>query len=69
MGVSTEPWEGDHLTQTAQETLDSGVSAVASRQHSELVWFALECTAIPKHFVIAVQLRSVELSMSGRRSG
>ena len=40
VGVSSEPWEGDELPQTAQETFDSRIRAVTSREHSELVWFA-----------------------------
>ena len=33
---------GDELTPTAQETFDSRVRAVTSRQHSVLVWFVLQ---------------------------
>ena len=53
--VSSKPWEGDGLTQTAQESFDSRIRAVTSRRHSVLVWFALrerhgntldECRAI-----------------------
>ena len=35
-------WEGGDLTQTAQETFDGRIRAVISRQHSRLVWFALQ---------------------------
>ena len=35
-------WEGDELTQTAQETFASRTSATTSRQHSLLIWFALQ---------------------------
>ena len=34
-------WEEEELTQAVQETFDSRASAVTSRQHSVLVWFAL----------------------------
>ena len=37
-----QPWEGDELTQIAQETFDSRVRAVNSRQHLVQIWFALQ---------------------------
>ena len=38
VGASALPWEGEELTQTC----DSRTSAVTSRQHSLLVWLALQ---------------------------
>ena len=35
------PLDGDELTQTAQETVDSRTRAMTSRQHAVQVWFAL----------------------------
>ena len=57
-GVSPAPWEGDACAQTAHETFNGRASAVTSRQHSVLVWFALrerqgktlnECRTIEVH--------------------
>ena len=41
VGASAKPWEGEGLTRTAHDLFDGLVRAVASRQHSVLVWFAL----------------------------
>ena len=42
VGVRPVLWEGEALTRTAHETFDSRTCAATSRQHSVLVWFALQ---------------------------
>ena len=37
-----QSWEGEELTVTAQEISNSHTRAATSRQHSVLVWFALQ---------------------------
>ena len=53
VGVSPEPWLGDELNQTAQESFDSHIGAVASSQHSVQIWFFEHGGFPPKSFMNA----------------